>query len=219
MENQQKRRWNLFARVLEVILLAHERDFAWLVSALGVSQELCERLQRSLHVPGSFPVLDRQTLERLELTLPLDHLEYNSLMAALLAMEIERTLRDYLAEEGALLAAERLFPALEEALRQERTTRGPDDDAREDAERDWMWERFQRTIDEAILTLQVSVLASERVRLRNIGNACSQLQAVQSGLNRLDRRSKALPVWQDLSEQARRGIADCTEQLEDLGRE
>jgi hypothetical protein len=58
----QERAWNVFARTLQDILTARGYGLGHLDDRAGIHPEKVRRLQRSLRVPKSFPVLNIEKL-------------------------------------------------------------------------------------------------------------------------------------------------------------
>ncbi len=108
--------WNLFARVLQEILSAHGLTLGHLDDRMQLHPEKVRRLQRSLQVPKSFPVLNPDEMERLVAVVRLSRSEKTRLRAALLATAIEAMLMDRIRPPDALRAAEQILPVLEQAL-------------------------------------------------------------------------------------------------------
>lgn len=216
MSDLQDKGWNAFARVLEEILLSHGKDWNWLASSGVTSPQTCMRLQQSLRKPVSFPVLDAKEQADLILILGLKKPERAYLQAALLTTELERMLCDYLTPEGVFLASDSLLPLLLEAVREGRIKRGSDDETRENAEQDYVWDEIQHDMDVALLMLEASSFASSGTRVRKIGEAQASFQDVLHRLNEMDTFSRSLPLWRNYHEKVRHNIARCIEILENL---
>jgi hypothetical protein len=103
------RGWNLFARVLQDMLAEHGLGLGHLDDRTNIHPEKVRRLQRSLKVPKSFPVLNIDEMEQLITALRLNRQEKIRLRAAILATSIEETLMDRINQEDALKAAEQIF--------------------------------------------------------------------------------------------------------------
>ena len=86
--------WNLFASVLQEILAAHGLGLGHLDDRANIHREKVRRLQRSLKVPKSFPVLNIDEMEQVITTCGLNRKEKIRLRAAVLATSIEETLMD-----------------------------------------------------------------------------------------------------------------------------
>ena len=222
---KREKRWNLFARVLEEILAAHQQSLGAFDPKLGFSAEKARRLQQSLSVPGSLPVLTPEELEELELALSLREEEWTRLRAALLATEIERMLTYRIGQERALQVAEHFFPLIDEALWEQfqsagrwGTKRGPDWEAIEDTEMDLAWEGIWETLDSATLALQLSsYVSSSRERVKKLKEARTDFQEALEQLNGLDARMKALPLWVNASQEAQKGLDAVAAWLDEPG--
>ncbi len=110
------RGWNLFARVLQDILSEHGLGLGHLDDRTSIHPEKVRRLQRSLKIPKSFPVLNIDEMEQVIAVFQLKRQEKTRLRAALLATSIEETLMDRINSEDALRAAEQILAIIEQAL-------------------------------------------------------------------------------------------------------
>src|SRR6266699_3319093 len=108
--------WNLFASVLQEILAAHGLGLGHLDDRANIHREKVRRLQLSLKVPKSFPVLNIDEMEQVITVFQLNRNEKTRLRAAILATSIEETLMDRINPEDALKAAEQIFGIIEQAL-------------------------------------------------------------------------------------------------------
>jgi hypothetical protein len=113
---QQHKRWNLFARELEEVLNAHGLRLGHLDDRVGIHREKIRRLQQSLLMPKSFPVLNSEEMELLIQTFNLSEEERTRLRAALLATAIERMLMDRIDQDNALHASEQIQTILRDTL-------------------------------------------------------------------------------------------------------
>jgi len=195
--------WNLFARELEVVLVAHHQRLQELDPQLGIPLEKARRLQHSLQTPGSLPVLTPDEFEDLEMELSLNVEEWTHLQAALLATAVERLLAYRVGQEQALRAAELLLPVLDSAL-QERWTleerlgasRGPNWEALEDDGEDQVWESVWGMLDSGTLALQLACsVSSYRERVRALSDARRDFQEVLEHLQSLGAGFQVLPIW------------------------
>jgi hypothetical protein len=116
MEALSHRGWNLFARVLQEILAEHGLGLGHLDDRTHIHPEKVRRLQRSLKIPKSFPVLNIDEMEQVITVFQLNRNEKTRLRAALLATSIEETLMDRINSEDALRAAEQILAIIEQAL-------------------------------------------------------------------------------------------------------
>jgi hypothetical protein len=91
MDEHPRGGWNLFARVLQEILTAHGYGLGYLDDRAGMHPEKVRRLQRSLKVPKSFPVLNIYEMEQVKSAFRLNREESLRLRATLLAISIEET--------------------------------------------------------------------------------------------------------------------------------
>src|ERR1700730_14834547 len=110
--------WNLFASVLQEILAAHGLGLGHLDDRAHIHREKVRRLQLSLKVPKSFPVLNIDEMERVITAFRLNRKEHTRLRAAILATSIEETLMDRINPDDALKAAEQILGIIEQALQE-----------------------------------------------------------------------------------------------------
>jgi hypothetical protein len=225
MVPKREQDWNLFARELETVLAAHHQSLQELDPQLGIPPEKARRLQHSLLTPGSLPVLTPEEFEDLEMGLSLGIGEWTHLQAALLATAVERMLVYRVGEEQALRAATLLLPLLDSALHErwaleERlgASRGPTWEALEDAGEDLVWESIWEMLDAGTLALHLACsVSSYRERVKALKEARGDFQEVQERLHGLGAGFKALPIWEEARQEARRGLASALERLDDLG--
>jgi hypothetical protein len=219
METQ--RDWNIFAHELAEVLAAHRQSLSEIDPQLGLTREKARRLQQSLRVPGSLPVLTPEELEDLELELSLRPQEWTRLQAALLATAIERLLIYRIGPLPALQAAEQLLPLLDAAL-QERweqeehlgARRGPDWEAIEGADGDLTWEVIWEMLNSATLALQLGCsVSSYRERVRALKEAREVFQEALELLDGLGASVKALPIWEEAYQEACQGLDSVLERL------
>src|SRR5947209_15318140 len=118
MNGPVTRRWNLFARELEDILINHGLRLSQLDDRVSIHREKVRRLQRSLRVPKSFPTLNPDEMDMLVETCLLTEDEVLRLRAAIIAASIEALLMDRINQDDALKAAEQILPVIEAALRE-----------------------------------------------------------------------------------------------------
>ena len=110
--------WNLFASILQEILAAHGLGLGHLDDRANIHREKVRRLQLSLKVHKSFPVLNIDEMERVVTAFQLNRKEKTRLRAAILATSIEETLMDRINPDDALKAAEQILDIIEQALRE-----------------------------------------------------------------------------------------------------
>jgi hypothetical protein len=115
-ETMTAKTWNLFARELENILANRELSLEDLEDEAGIGASKLNRLRDSLSSPGHFPVLPSNELERISSVYALTTKERQRLHAAIIATAFEEWLIHYVRQDDALLAAERVFPAIVNAV-------------------------------------------------------------------------------------------------------
>lgn len=223
-QKPSERHWNLFARELENILVAHKLNMSQLESDIGISLEKARRLIQSLRIPQNLPVLNPQEMKLVEQKLQLSHEERLRLRASLLATSIQKPLIYGISREGALLVAEQAFPVILQTLGEQvqglvthDTTRwgdgGPiaDDD---DAFFDSPWQN----IDDADLALQLSFgIDAHAESVGKARSAYTSFEQASMDLEDADDDIRALHLWQDSYQTAQRGLNAASKRLEDLG--
>lgn len=225
----QNKRWNLFARELEDILTAHGLRLGQLDDRpdLSIHREKIRRLQQSLLMPKSFPVLNPQEIDLLVETFELSQEEHVRLRAALLATAIERMLMGRIDLDNALLASEQIQMILYRTLlthaEQESgvgSVRGGDSDSIEDTEGDIAWRRALDEYDYGNMAYQLGYEAnSYSERLKYMREADTHYTESSTELNGLDEDWQSLPSWQPWRDEIDAGIALTKQQLKDLGAE
>jgi hypothetical protein len=116
-------KWNIFARVLEEILAAHDARIGQIDDRTPIYREKVARLQRSLSDSAHIHALNPAELEQVRRAFTLSDDEMLQLRAAVVAASIQKGLLDRISPEDARLAAEELYPGLVDSLR--RRARAP----------------------------------------------------------------------------------------------
>jgi hypothetical protein len=111
------KRWNIFARELEDILVSRGLRLGQLDDRAGIHREKVRRLRISLLSPKSFPVLNPAEMEDVAEAFHFKLYEVLHLRAAALAAAIEALLMDRIDSESALLVTEQILHMLSRALR------------------------------------------------------------------------------------------------------
>jgi hypothetical protein len=177
---QPDKRWNLFARELEDILLAHGKHLGDLDDQTeDIHREKVRRLQRSLLKPKSFPVLNPEEIELIVEKFGLSEEERVRLRAAILATAIERVLMDRIDPDDALLASEQIATILRDSLLAQfgrdsvmDTIRG-DSSSIEDTKGERSVKRVQQALDDATMLENLSYgMESLSPKLLNGSNGC-----------------------------------------------
>ena len=218
--------WNLFARVLQEVLATYSVGLGHLDDRVKIHPEKVRRLQRSLVVPKSFPVLNIDEMEQVFLTFRLSRAEKIRLRAALLATAIEETLMDRINPYDALRAAEQIFPIIEQALhvyahelvgigavKGEGTELTGDE---EEVERELGG--VLATIDRATLTLHLSRSADTQTeRVERARQARDSFKSTLLLMTTVDASVKHLNAWQVWYNEAERGLETAMQRLAELG--
>lgn len=218
--------WNIFARVLQEILAAHGFRLGHLDDRAKVHSEKVRRLQRSLSVPKSFPLLAFEEMECVIDAFKLDRQEQIRLTAALLATSIEATLMDRINRDDALVAAEQILPIIERALQDHEGGFGGLAAARkglpamsgEDTEIDRKLGKALVCIDYATMALHLSRGAADKIeRIAHANKAKEHFETALVELNKAAlplRGSEAWRVWHD---EAQSGLTSAKKRLATLG--
>jgi hypothetical protein len=216
--------WNLFARVLQEILAAHNVGLGHLDDRAHIHPEKVRRLQRSLKVPKSFPMLNSDELAQIIAIFGLNRKEKLRLRAAVLATSVEATLMDRIQQDDALRAAEQILPIIERALEEHEyelmgigAIKGGET-RMEENEIDRKLGGALAIIDHATLLLYLSNNADsqlERVECAqqardNFASALTQLDDANTEI----KHNAAWSVWHD---EAANGLVAAQERLSALG--
>ena len=110
------KRWNIFARELEDILVSRGLRLGHLDDRAGIHREKVRRLRQSLPRPRSFPVLNPAEMEAVTQAFQLKTFEVLHLRAAILTAAVEELLMERIDPESALLAADQILSMLSRAL-------------------------------------------------------------------------------------------------------
>ena len=219
--------WNLFARVLQEVLAAHGASLGHLDDRVKIHPEKVRRLQRSLKVPKSFPVLNIDEMEQVFIIFRLNRHEKTRLRAALLATAIEETLMDRINQDDALRAAEQIFPIIEQALQThagdtigigavkgqgERTTMSRDIEIERELG------GALDAIDRATLALHLSLNAEAHAeRVERTRQARDSFESALLLLDTVDSAFKAHDAWHVWHNEAQQGLIAAKQRLTDLG--
>lgn len=227
MVNQHKstKRWNLFARELESILVAHNIQLEHLDEHAHISREIVRSLSQSLRIPGSFPVLDTDEMNSVIQEINLSNEEVGRLRAAILAIAIEKMLMERVSQDGALQTAEQAFIVILQSIKESTSkSGGPDSfrigdgDAGEDDELDMLLGAAMEAIDSANLALHLSRnVRSHKERIEKARQALTNFEEALADLEEVDEYIRALHPWQHWHSKAQQGLAIATVRLEDLG--
>ena len=218
--------WNLFARVLQEVLAAHGVGLGYLDDRVKIHPEKVRRLQRSLKVPKSFPVLNIDEMEQVFIVFRLNRREKTRLRAALLATAIEQTLMDRINQHDALRAAEQILPIIEHALdtyadeplgigavKGEGGAVMPDE-----AEIERELGGALSAIDRAQLSLHLSHnVESHAERVERAREAWDSFEAALVLLEAVESAFKAQEVWRVWYDEAQQGQRTAKERLAALG--
>lgn len=221
----QGRAWNVFARTLQAILTAYGYGLGHLDDRAGIHPEKVRRLQRSLKVPKSFPVLNIEEMERVSAAFHLNWREKVRLRAALLATSIEETLMDRIEPHDALRAAEQILPIIEQALLVYSNetagigaVKGNDPSISDETEVDQKLGDALALIDHATLALHLSRNADSQIeRIERVHQAEANFTAALTLLLRADAALKSGEAWSAWFHEAQGGLRAAREQLDSLG--
>ncbi|HLG63642.1 MAG TPA: hypothetical protein VKY19_17000 [Ktedonosporobacter sp.] len=216
--------WNLFARVLQEILAAHGVGLGHLDDRAHIHREKVRRLQRSLKIAKSFPVLNIDEMEEVIAVFGLNRTEKIRLRAALLATSIEETLMDRIHPQDALRAAEQILGIIELALQEHAhelagigAVKGGSALSAED-EIDRKLGSALSAIDHATLALHLSRNADSQTE--RIERAQQAYTGFTLALDELDKAAPALKgddAWQVWHAEAQKGMLAAQQRLKSLG--
>ncbi len=219
--------WNLFARVLQEILAEHGLGLGHLDDRANIHPEKVRRLQRSLKVPKSFPVLNIDEMERVITVFHLNRHDKIRLRSAILATSIEETLMDRINADDALHAAEHILRIIEQAL-QEHTNdlvgigavKGETmiNGLPGESEIDRKLGSALTTIDRATLALHLSRNADSQAE--RVERAQQAREGFISALTQLDNAAanlKAGDAWHAWHDDAQNGLVTAQHRLSSLG--
>ncbi len=220
----QQTGWNLFARILQEILATRDLGLGHLDDRVSIHPEKVRRLQRSLKVPKSFPVLNSDELAQVITVFHLSRREKMRLRAAVLATSVEATLMDRINQDDALRAAEQILPIIEQALEVHEddligmgAIKGGEP-LLEESEIDRKLGSALSIIDQATLALHLSNNAdSQMERVERAQQARDNFTSALQQLNNADLDLKQGTAWQVWHDEARNGIVAAQKRLEALG--
>jgi hypothetical protein len=216
--------WNLFARVLQEILAAHDLGLGHLDDRIHIHPEKVRRLQRSLKVSKSFPMLNSDELAQIIAVFQLSRTEKMRLRAAVLATSVEATLMDRINQDDALRAAEQILPIIEQALQEHEydligigAIKGGEP-VIEESEIDRKLGSALSTIDRATLSLHLSSnAASHMERIECAQQAHDHFTSALMQLNNATPDLKQSDAWHVWHDEARNGLAAAQKRLATLG--
>ena len=217
--------WNLFASVLQEILAAHGLGLGHLDDRANVHREKVRRLQRSLKVPKSFPVLNIDEMEQVITTFGLNRKEKIRLRAAVLATSIEETLMDRISPDDALKAAEQILGIIEQALQEHAhdlagigAVKGGNIMMSEESEIDRKLGNALTAIDHATIALHLSRNADSQVeRVECAQQARASFIAALAELDKAAPILKANDAWRVWHDEAQNGLTAAQNRLVSLG--
>ena len=217
--------WNLFASVLQEILAAHGLGLGHLDDRANIHREKVRRLQRSLKVPKSFPVLNIDEMEQVITTFGLNRKEKIRLRAAVLATSIEETLMDRISPDDALKAAEQILGIIEQALQEHAhdlagigAVKGGSIMMSEESEIDRKLGNALTAIDHATIALHLSRNADSQVeRVECAQQARASFIAALAELDKAAPILKANDAWLVWHDEAQNGLTAAQNRLVSLG--
>ena len=217
--------WNLFASVLQEILAAHGLGLGHLDDRANIHREKVRRLQRSLKVPKSFPVLNIDEMEQVITTFGLNRKEKIRLRAAVLATSIEETLMDRITPDDALKAAEQILGIIEQALQEHAhdlagigAVKGGSIMMSEESEIDRKLGNALTAIDHATIALHLSRNADSQVeRVECAQQARASFMAAIAELDKAAPMLKVNDAWLVWHDEAQNGLTAAQNRLTSLG--
>ncbi len=208
MSTTPKEGWNLFARVLEEILTLHGHQLSNMDDYAQIHPEKVRRLQQSLKVPKSFPVLNVDEIERVSTVFHFNTQERIRLEAALLATFIEAKLMNRISSEAALQMAESILLVLEQALRDQHITScmGTGGLIFDETEPERILEGALMNIDQAMIDLHMSRSANTLAeRITCAREAQAGFAAALTQLEEVAEPLKTSKTWQVWHQEAQNG--------------
>lgn len=217
--------WNLFASVLQEVLAAHGLGLGHLDDRASIHREKVRRLQLSLKVPKSFPVLNIDEMERVIATFQLTRKEKTRLRAAILATSIEETLMDRINPDDALKAAEQILEIIEQALQAHAhdlagigAVKGGSSMMSEESEIDRKLGNALTAIDHATIALHLSRNADSQVeRVECAQQARASFMVALAELDRAAPILKFSDAWLVWHDEAQNGLTAAQGRLASLG--
>lgn len=213
--------WNLFARVLQEILVARNLGLGHLDDRAHIHPEKVRRLQRSLLVAKSFPMLNPDEMEEVFRVFKFTREEKVRLRAAVLATAIEATLMDRINQDAALRVAEQILPMIEQALQ------AHDDDSlglgavkgelflmSHDTEIDRKLGDALASIETATIVLHLSRAAdSHQEQVKCAKQALESFEMALTQLDKADSTLKETDEWQVWHNEAKNGYESARRRL------
>ena len=220
-----EKRWNLFARELEDILVGHQYAIGQLEERAGIHREKVRRLKQSLLMPKNFPVLNTDEMEAVSEKLHLSYIEILRLRAAILATSIERVLMDRISPHDALAAAEQMLPLIIKAMQEQINSitgmgaiRREDTIASDYDENDLALASAIEAIDKGTIALHLSYsVSSHSERIERAREARQHFEVAQAELDEVDDDIHMLASWKYCHNEAGNRLAEANERLEGLG--
>ena len=215
--------WNLFARILQEILVAHHSDLGKLDDhpAIHVHKEKVRRLKKSIQESApAFPMLTPDEIDRVITTFHLSEGEQLRLRAAVLATAIEITLMGRIKHTDALMAAEEILPILERVLQNAPLqamgirTNGRGMPVRNDGDIDSVLAEALGIMDRATLAFTLSSdVEDHQERLERLHQAERGFEKALTQLNSLASGVKQSASWQMWHDEASHNLALVAQQL------
>jgi uncharacterized small protein (DUF1192 family) len=193
------RRWNIFARKLEDILV--ERQLSWqdLYERVGIGQEYVEDLQASLLTPGAFPILTIEEMDDVIDVLDLTPDEVLQLRAAILAADVERMLMERIDDDAALQASEQVFATTLDSLRKLSGEKHSDVSLRGDSDPQKFFKDVKKLKEAGDIARHKSNRVAEDVRRRHLQDARYYFgQAIQMLERERTSDIGAMKTWESL---------------------
>jgi hypothetical protein len=215
------KRWNIFARELEDILALRGLKLTHLDDRANIYPRKVARLRESLHRPKSFPVLNREEMERISVAFRLNSDEILRLHAAILTAAIEKTLMDHIGQDAALLAAEQIFLVILGAIFRHGKSMFdlstiPSEQSSEEAPRNESLGRALALIDLAAMALYLSDTQAHSDQLIYAKQAYKGFKSAIKELESISQHSNKDTLWIKIMEEAKKGFDTAKKQLEIL---
>ena len=211
-------RWNIFARILEDILLKRNLNWQDLFTQAGIEQDILNRLQASLLAPTSFRILSVEEMDEVIDVFNIDSHETLQLRAAIIATSVESTLIERIEEEAALQAAEQVFILTFDALIKQKGEKPGGLLSFSDDSLQQFFDQVQMCIDDGKSDRQLSRSVSREHRVRWLQKALSHFERAINLLEHQQSSLGSLKSWRQYYRQTQQEYDRTWKELEALDR-
>lgn len=211
-------RWNIFARVLEDILMKRQLSWQNLYERAAIEQDIVDRLQTSLSSPTTFPVLTIEEMDEVIDVFDVSPHEVLELRAAIIAISVEQMLMERIESQTALLAAEQVFSTALAALVKQKDEKHGDGSSMSDRGLERFFDEVERYIDAGKHAKQLSRFVTSKVRVRQLQEGYYHFEQAR----RLLERERSSPIgsmrlWQKHYLRVQKECEQIRKELKSLG--